>query len=230
MAAQWSDAMMVSFEVEEECFGEGAFRRAFRARSRHPDLRDQQWVLKRYVNPERHILESGDETVYEHAKKQVQMHQGAKKIASEFSKEMPPGFGECFSYNDIYLGMDGDQPVFIEDLIQGTFRKHVNNNGTVFPLKTEVGKKAVAFAHYTLSNFNRRMMVLDIQGVDYTLFDPEIATAEQFYGGGDSYEALFCAGNQCQEGIDQFVKSHKCNEFCEIAELEPLTKDDDTSS
>ena len=67
------------------------------------------------------------------------MHQGAKKIASECSKEMPPGFGECFSYNDIYLGMDGDQPVFIEDYIPGTFRKHVNNDGTVFPSKTEVG-------------------------------------------------------------------------------------------
>ena len=230
LAAQWSDRMMVSFDVEEKCFAKGGFRRAFRARSLHPDFRDQQWVLKRYINPEKDILESGDETIYEHAKKQVQMHQGAKKIANEFSKEMPPGFGDCFSYNDIYLGMGGDEPVFIEDYIPGNFRKHVNNDGTVFPPTTDVGKKAGTFAHYSLVNFNRRMMVLDVQGVDYTLFDPEIATAELFYGEGDSAEALFCAGNQCQEGIDKFVTSHECNKYCEIAELDPLTKDNETSA
>ena len=81
---------------------------------------------------QQHILESGDETVYEHTKMHVQMHQGAKKLALEFAASVPFEFEETFVYNNTFFGMDEDRPVLLENYIPGNFVKHVNNNGKLF--------------------------------------------------------------------------------------------------
>ena len=114
-------------------------------------------------------------------------------------------------YNNIYLGMDEETPVFIEDFVPGKFTKHVNNNRRIFRSGLEVSSKAEAFAHYTLDNFIGQLMVLDIQGVGYTLFDPEIVTVLEFTGEGDEAENLFCAGNCGKVGIEKFKNVHICN-------------------
>ncbi|CAB4002129.1 Transient receptor potential cation channel subfamily M member 6 [Paramuricea clavata] len=59
-----------------------------------------------------------------------------------------------------------------------------------------------------------KLMILDIQGSDYALYDPEISTAELF--DGDTAELYFCCGNYSSIGIQAFLKSHKCNKYCKL--------------
>ena len=58
-------------------------------------------------------------------------------------------------------------------------------------------------------------MVVDIQGSDYTLYDPEIATDQAFIND----ELLFCAGNLNVVAISNFKSQHKCNMFCKMLHL-----------
>ena len=43
---------------------------------------------------------------------------------------------------------------------------------------SELSSKAETFSHYTYISSEKQLMVLDIQGVEYTLSDPEKATCE----------------------------------------------------
>ena len=61
-------------------------------------------------------------------------------------------------------------------------------------------------------------MVVDIQGTDHMLYDPEIASAEQF----DNNELLFCTGNLSHEAIDLFVSNHLCKNYCKSLGLQGL--------
>ena len=58
-----------------------------------------------------------------------------------------------------------------------------------------------------------KLMVLDIQGVGYTLFDPEIASIDRFISEGEDAEALFYVGNLFEKGIDKFKEDHICNKW-----------------
>ena len=62
--------------------------------------------------------------------------------------------------------------------MKGTFQKHVNNNGYVCGDGGELSSKAETFCHYTYVKSGEQLMALDIQGVGYSLSDPEIATSE----------------------------------------------------
>ena len=58
-------------------------------------------------------------------------------------------------------------------------------------------------------------MVVDIQGCDHLLMDPEVATTKL----QEDDEYLFCAGNLASYAIDTLASSHKCNEFCKGLKL-----------
>ena len=58
-------------------------------------------------------------------------------------------------------------------------------------------------------------MVFDIQGVGHVFADPEIASVEQL---ADD-EVLFCRGNLFSNAIENFKSQHKCNVYCEMAQL-----------
>ena len=74
--------------------------------------------------------------------------------------------------------------------------------------------KAECLVHYSYVSTNEKMMILDIQGSDYTLYDPEISTTQLV--DGDTEELYFCCGNCSSIGIESFIKSHKCNEYCKL--------------
>ena len=58
---------------------------------------------------------------------------------------------------------------------------------------SELSSKAETFSHYTYVSSGKQLMVLDIQGVEYTLCDAEIATFERLDNAANSI--LFCCGN-----------------------------------
>ena len=61
-------------------------------------------------------------------------------------------------------------------------------------------------------------MVVDIQGTNNILCDPEIASAEQF----DHDKLLFSTANLSYQAIDFFVSNHKCNDYCKSLGLQDL--------
>lgn len=60
------------------------------------------------------------------------------------------------------------------------------------------------------------MMLLDIQGCAYHLYNPDIATNDPLDNDGEIY---FCSGNLSIDAIKMFGKQHKCNPFCEMLNL-----------
>ena len=86
-------------------------------------------------------------------------------------------FGKCFTYTDIYMAkLEDGEYVTIEEFIDGEFTKYLNNTGLVCGSRsTDECKKAECLAHYSYEKSSEKLMLLDIQGSMYTLFDPEIA-------------------------------------------------------
>jgi endo-1,4-beta-D-glucanase Y len=58
----------------------------------------------------------------------------------------------------------------------------MSNTGAVCiePATNEWVQKAECFAHFSYEKSSNKLMVVDIQGTDHMLYDPEIASAEQF--------------------------------------------------
>ena len=115
---------------------------------------------------------------------------------------------------------DGEY-VTIEEFIDGDFTKYLNNTGLVCGNRsTDECKKAECLAHYSYEKSSEKLMLLDIQGSMYTLFDPEIASATLLI---DS-EYLFGVGNLTSEAITAFIENHVCNKFCALLKLKPFPK------
>ena len=57
----------------------------------------------------------------------------------------------------------------------------------------------------------KRLVVLDIQGVGYSLCDPEVASKENKT---DSEEHYFCFGNLSERVILNFTETHVSSRFC----------------
>ena len=130
-------------------------------------------------------------------------------------------------YNKIFLGkLESDEYATVEELVEGSFVKHINNNGDICgglwvqipsgarifsefskhliyqfvvsslihicgDTNNPVCNKAECLAHYSFERSNKEVMVVDIQGCDHFLFDPEVASKEL----KSSEEFFFCSGN-----------------------------------
>jgi hypothetical protein len=111
------------------------------------------------------------------------MHSVARQLTKKFSSKLPKSFGKSFSYNKVFFAMYDGQPVTVEEFVPGTFTKYINNDGQRTQEKEdrsddqEVYDKAESLVHYTYTASKEKLMLLDIQGSEYTLYDPEIATS-----------------------------------------------------
>ena len=164
----------------------------------------------------------------QHTKKVVQMHYLARNFAARLRQELQSRdnlvlFGETLRYNKIFLGkLDANVYVTVEEYVEGSFVKHINNNGHICgDTSSPVCNKAECLAHYSFERSNKEIMVVDIQGCDYFLFDPEIASREI----KSNEEFLFCTGNLSSAAINNFTQSHKCSWYCELLNLPALKSD-----
>ena len=88
-------------------------------------------------------------------------------------------YGPTFKYSKVYYANFNGEYVTLEEFIEGTFAKYINNTGEICgDESSELSLKAEAFVHFTYVNSDQQLLVSDIQGVDYWLCDPEIATAK----------------------------------------------------
>jgi hypothetical protein len=205
----------ITIFIEDERFAFGAFRDAFKGRSEG----GIKWVIKKYNAKARNtIVVTLESTTEAHARKQVQMHTVARHLGRKFATQTPESFGKSFSYNTAYYAVCDGTPVTVEEFVPGEFTKYINNDGLctrpsgISERVEEVFQKAECFAHHTYVTSNQKFMILDIQGSEYSLYDPEIATEEHC----DEDEYYFCCGNLSSLGINNFLNQHKCNKFCNM--------------
>ena len=217
----WENVMTVECKVESVKFSSGAFRDAFHATTVHGD----KWVLKTYNQKAKNtISETVKSTVENHCRKQVQMHAVARHLAKKFERNAPTKFGECFKYNRCYYTMFDGEHATVEEFVPGSFAKYVNNNGNCVPVPEDATQdlkdlflKAQTLVHYSYVVTDQKLMLLDIQGSAFTLYDPEIATAEIM--DKEHHEIYFCCGNCSSLAIAAFQSDHVCNEYCDMMDL-----------
>ena len=216
----WSThPQVVHMSVDEEPFAEGGFRKAFKAVGSYEGFQGQ-WVIKKYKAETLTSIEELGQTPELQAKRCVQMNCLAQHFAAKFEQNVRENklddFGKTFKYNDVYLcRLPSQEYVTIEKFIYGTFEKHINNTGAITSTETVIARKASAFVHFSYEKSQWKLMVVDIQGCDYILMDPEIATAKR----QEDDQYLFCAGNLGSYAIQTFTNSHECNEFCKGLQL-----------
>lgn len=222
---QWEPPKNVTLMVEDVKFASGGFRDAFLAVEK--SSRGKKYVLKKYSeNAKQTITETIKTSLEAHTRKQVQMNSVAIAITEKFSSKVPKEFGNCFSYNNIYYTKWDGESVTLEEFVEGDFVKHINNNGICVDLDEDcdvatktVYEKAQCLVHFSYAITDGKMMLVDIQGSKYQLYDPEIATKEVFASdddGGDDQELYFCIGNLSSMAIENFTSNHTCNKYCEM--------------
>ena len=205
---KWVELPVFEIMKENKPFAEGGFREAFLATEVLPNNKSgKKWVVKTYKSGHMdEVLTNIRMTEEQHTRKQVQMHCVAHNIAVSMSRKCPFEFGESFSYNKVYFSSMEGVPVTVEEYIPGHFVKYINNNGRIADASPLLGKimlqKAECFAHYSYIHTQRKMMVLDLQGVNYMLCDPEISTSTLVEDG----ELNFCSGNLSTDAITTFFE------------------------
>lgn len=173
-------------------------------------------MLKKFKEDQIHEIENLFKSIEEHTRKVVQMNALARNFALTLANEAPVEYGPVLCYTNVYFGRLYGEFVTLENYLEGDFQKHVNNTGEVFG-DTDLTLKAEAFCHFTYERSAKQLMVVDIQGVDHKLFDPEIATSTLCDAKDQSI--FFCCGNLSTRAIDKFKAGHICNKYCDMLKL-----------
>lgn len=214
----WSKPRIVNLKLEDESFATGGFRIAYKAKSQPDD--GKLYVLKKYTSESLKNLQRLEETPHAHARKSVQLNALASNFAKQLCSELESEDYIKLSYNNLSYGtiLETKEVITLEPFIDGQFLKHVNNDGTVIQTGTHIQLMAETFSHYSYSKSNKQLMVLDIQGSNEVMFDPEIATTwDTFDKNG---ELFFCMGNLSKDAIQTFFQHHQCNDICRFLKIE----------
>lgn len=216
---EWLTPFQARLSVCKTSFASGGFRNAFLVEALS-GLKRQQYVLKRCKPEGTQTILDHFGSVEKHTRKSVQMHSLARYFAIAMEKLCTDNYGETLQYSKVYYGKLRDESVTVEPYIPGTFKKYINNNGEILVKDGEIAAKVEAFAHFTYVKSEKSLMVLDIQGTGYSLYDPEIASTDLL----DEYESSvqFCAGNLSVQAINRFLEMHICNKYCGMLTVSQL--------
>ena len=173
---KWVNMGPVTFHVDEQPIGEGGFRLAYKCSSYHWKF-PGKWVLKKYKSRGIANIELAKETVDMQARKLVQMNTLVRKLAYKFCNLYNDE--NLITYNKVFLGELSHQKedisenvVVLEIFLPGTFVKYINNDGTIMDVQESVGSNMdvnvlqtmEAFVHFSYIKYEKKLMVLDIQG------------------------------------------------------------------
>ena len=108
----------------------------------------------------------------------------------------------------------------LEPFLPGEYTKYNSNSGWVndspspsSPATPSISDIAQAFSHYTFERSAGKLLVSDLQGVEGTLTDPAIHTA-------DPERFKLADTNLGEAGMKFFFATHRCNEWCKKLGLE----------
>lgn len=106
----------------------------------------------------------------------------------------------------------------LKNLLRGGFTKYINNSGELSVNDSEIMKKAENLAHFSYDRSEKELMILDMHGSGYNLFDPEIALKTLIEG----EEVLFSTGSLSTTAINKFISVLDCNVYCNLLALQAL--------
>ena len=111
------------------------------------------------------------------------MHITAKIIADKLVTKVKNSevFSRYFSYDASYFATLDNEPITVERFVDGEFTTYVNNDGN--PCQKVLGKsslfeQAEVLVHFSYEASNEKLLLVDLQGAEYKLYDPEIANTE----------------------------------------------------
>jgi hypothetical protein len=194
-----------NIKVDLTPFANGALRMAYHML----DLKfagADTYVLKVSADP------NEDSQVYY---RDVEMQLFAYLFAEKFNVYKPPKQVSFVKAWLVRLPRRGNQLCAVERFISGPYRKHNNNYGFV---NEDERNTPQAFSHFSYEASGHSLLICDIQGVADMYTDPQIHTM----AGDDKSERPFGKGNLGQRGIDQFLKTHRCNPICRYLKLPPI--------
>ena len=154
-----------------------------------------------------------EETPEAHARKSVQMHLLAKHFADQLKQSLKSKnyAGDVFAYNKISFGtiVNTKEVITIEQFVDGEFFKYINNDGSInFDYKEDARLMVETLSHFSYVKSQQNLLLVDIQGLGWRLYDPEIATVGSSF---DGEELLFCMGNLSTEALKTFFEQHVCS-------------------
>jgi len=174
---RWSTILKpVEFNISKDLLGEGAFRRAYKARTNNKELSAFTWVVKEYTTNALEVISETKQSVEAHTRKVVQIHCLAQNFAIQLRQEiekanLQESFGPTLKYGNIYLGKKGEEYVTVEEYVEGEFDKYIINDGKLcYGRDKIISEKAECLAHYSYEKSNHELMLLDMQGCGYSLF------------------------------------------------------------
>ena len=214
----WAQPFEVTLSISKQKFASGGCRDAYIA-TPISGLQPGKYVLKKIREEKVGEIKQLFKSIEEHTRKAVQMNALVRNFAKTLASEAPIEYGHVLNYTNVYFGRLYSEFVTLENYIEGEFQKYVNNTGEVCG-SCEVTLKAESFCHYTYEKSGQQLMVLDIQGVDHSLFDPEVASSTLI----DEIDRtiFFCCGNLSTDAIDRFKVEHVCNKFCLMLKLKEM--------
>ena len=122
----------------------------------------------------------------------------------------------------IYEILSPDYPykyLWVENLLEGEYKKYNNNSGWQDPSETTYNQMAQAFSHFSWQFTKGYLMIVDLQGPYGVFTDPQIHCLDF---------TKFGAGNFGKLGMIRFFLTHKCNKFCKALGLIHLNPEDKT--
>lgn len=141
------------------------------------------------------------------------MQAEAQRFADMYNKlEVPKkvGFLEVSVYEILDMPKSHGAIVCnVEEYIKGDYIKHNNNWDYCEDLIAR--NTPQTFSHYTYEASDRKLIVVDMQGVNDLYTDPQMHTLDK---------NGFGKGNLGIRGIEQFLKTHQCNAICQFLRLE----------
>lgn len=105
--------------------------------------------------------------------------------------------------------------IWVENLLEGDYKKYNNNAGWYDPTKSNYNELAQAFSHFSWQFTNGYLIIVDLQGPYGAFTDPQIHCHDHRKFGG---------GNFGEFGMIKFFMTHKCNHYCEDLELVHLNQ------
>ena len=108
-------------------FAHGAFREAYLANA-ISGLPKGDYVLKKFLKKEVKGIEALFGSMENHTTKSVQLNALARNFAQNMALEVPCfEFGQTFSYGKVFFSYLNKQYVTLENYMDGTFEKYINN-------------------------------------------------------------------------------------------------------
>jgi hypothetical protein len=145
----------------------------------------------------------------------------SKQLAHEYSSHgcVPAAIDFIHtSYYELTDRSEGDYMKWIgvEPYIAGTYTKYNSNGGYVNKdMNKEFASTTQSFSHFTWNFTWGNLMVVDLQGVEFIMTDPQIHSLK-------NSDTKYGEGNLGMKGMAQFFATHKCNDTCRKLKLSPF--------